>query len=305
MHESLFSAEVALVRAYWNVRTISEAMRPATVARYERVFLAFCRFTSAHGITHLSTVNGHLCAAFVHAPRTGGMPPAASTSRFRLTVVRDAFRGLRQAHIVEFDPTMHLSVRQSPQGRTPVPLLPSEVIRLQSSCRTSPRDHLRPTIVELALAGGTHTEIASAVVADLDLGRPRVRLGSRWLDLDPLATATLAARVAACRRAARRSVQPWDAAVAALALRRPLETYPATSIAPSISSNLTRGMAAAGLSRPGLRPASLREFAANREYARTGRIEDVALLLGLDSLDVARKFIDPTWQRKYAERFAT
>jgi hypothetical protein len=64
-------------------------------------------------------------------------------------------------------------------------------------------------------------------------------------------------------------------------------------------------MAASGIARPGLRPASLREYAANQEYARHGRVEDVATLLGLHSLDAARGLIDEEWQRRYAEEVRT
>lgn len=90
-----------------------------------------------------------------------------------------------------------------------------------------------------------------------------------------------------------------------MALARPLAAYPDTSVAPSISSNLSRAMNRAGLTRPGLRPASVREYAANLRYALTERIEDVATFLGLESLDVARGFIDPTWQDLYAEEVRT
>ena len=61
-------------------------------------------------------------------------------------------------------------------------------------------------------------------------------------------------------------------------------------------------MASAGLARTGLRPASVREYAANRHYALTGRVEAVAEFLGLASLDVARGFIHPAWQEQFAEK---
>jgi hypothetical protein len=60
-------------------------------------------------------------------------------------------------------------------------------------------------------------------------------------------------------------------------------------------------MNSAGLTRPGLRPASVREYAANRRYALSERVEDVATFLGLESLDVARGFIDPAWQHLYGK----
>jgi integrase len=289
-----------IVRHRWRVRLAAGELTPGTEARYERVFSAFLGFIGAHGVP-LARVDPKLCRAFVFALRRGGETPAASTSRFRLTVVRDAFATLTSVDGNYVDPTRELRVVQGAQSRTPAPLTPGEVGRLRSSGRLNPRDHLRPAAVELALAGGSHAEIAATVVRDVDLSKGAVALGTRQVQLEPFAGMTLAGRVAACRRAARRTRRAWDPATTSIALSRPLATYPLTSVAPSISSSLSRAMAASGIAKPGLRPASLREYAANQEYARRGRVEDVATLLGLHSLDVARGLIDEEWQRRYAD----
>lgn len=268
-------------------------MTLGSAARYERVLAAFIRFATAHNIHDLSEARGALVLRFVHAPRRGGGAPASATSRFRLTVVRDAFCS---PSLAGSDPTTGLRVEQPPQTRISLPLTPTEAFRLRAAGRLAPRDHLRPAAIELALVGGAHAEIASCCVADLDLANARVRLGSRWSDLDPFALSTLRSRTAACKGFARRSGTAWDPIGTPLALTRPLAAYPATSIAPSISSSLSRAMTAAGITRDGLRPASIREYAANRVYAITGRVEDVAELLGLRSLDHAMGFVDDEWQ---------
>ncbi len=295
------TTEVEVVRAYWHLRGEVSQMTPNTVARYERVFASFVRFARASGCDSIATVTSQLCLAFVHAPRQGGHKPASSTSRFRLTVIRDGYLALQRAGMARSDPTSGLRVKPSTQARRPEPLTPPETARLRSAGRLFPRDHQRPTTVELALAGASHTEIALTVIADLDLRRDRVRLGSRWADLDGFAMVTLTARVAACRRASRRERALWDPGATPLALRKPLAAYPATSVAPSISSSLSRAMDRAGLIRAGLRPASLREYAANLQYALSGRVETVAELLGLTSLDVARGFVNPVWQEQFAD----
>lgn len=275
-------------------------MTAGTWARYERVLSSFVRFARANGCGSFDEVDGRVLSAFTQASLASGVMPAASTSRFRLTVVRDAYVGLELAGRMSGDPTAGLRIAGSKQVRKPKPLTPAEAARLRSAGRISPRDVLRPAAIELALAGGTHAEIAGAVIADLDLPALRVRLGTRTVRLDAFAQATLAARVAACRRAADRAGRIWDPSNVSVALKRPLAEYPATSIAPSISSSLSRSMAKAGLHRPGLRPASLREYAANCHHAIHG-IEAVAELLGLESLDVARGFIHSGWQQQFAE----
>ena len=288
------------VLQHWEQRVLAGQMTPGTAGRYVRVFHSFTRYVAASG-SNLAAADVDLCRAFIAASMTGGTRPAAATSRFRLTVARDAYRGLLELGLVDADPTLDLRVDQPLQHRAPAPLIPLEATRLQAAGRLSPRDHLRPAAVELALAGGSHAEVSQVVVADLDLARDCVRLGGRRILLDPPAASVLRARVAACRRTARRRKEPWDPATVAVALSRPLATYPATSIAPSISSSLSRAMQAAGLTRSGLRPASIREYAANRCYALEGRVESVAELLGIASLDVAHGFIDHSWQRQYGE----
>ena len=291
--------EAELVRTYWAARVGDDELTAGTYARYERVLASFARFVRASGLESLTAVSVEVCDAFVHAPQRTGLVPAPSTSRFRLTVVRDAYVALRKVGDSTANPTTDLRVAARPQIREPVPLTPAEATRLRFAGRTSPRDYLRPATVELALAGGSHSEIASVVIADLELQNQRVRLGSRWADIDSFATATLAARLAACRRVTLCGRAQWDPVQTSVALARPLAAYPPTSIAPSVSSSLRRAMASAGLHRPDLRPASVREYAANCRYVSEG-IESVAEFLGLESLDVARGFIHQRWQQQFA-----
>lgn len=288
---------------YWRHRVAAREMTPGTAARYERVFASFVRFTAAHGLGSLSEVRPDICTRFVRATRRDGGQPAPSTSRFRLTVVRDAYNALAAVEPNIEDPTAALQIGQAPQQRAVVPLTPSEVIRLRAAGRVSPRDHLRPAAVELALAGGTHREIASAVVADITLEQGNWELDSRSLELDAFATSAMRARIASCRLSATRSRQPWTPQEVALALKRPLAAYAEASVAPGISSTLSRAMRAAGVTRPGVRAASIREFAANRVYAAHQRVEEVAALLGTSSLDAAMGYVDAEWQSLYGAEF--
>ena len=294
------ASENGLVLGYWVQRVERGEMAAGTAARYARIFASFRRFITARGYDTLAAVDPQTCRTFVNASR-GGQPPAKSTSRLRLTVVREAFLALRLLNVASVDPTAGLRVVQPEQPRHPIPLTPAEAARLRSAGRISPRDHIRPATVELALAGGSHPEVATTVVTDVDLIDGRVRLGSRSIDLEPFAITTLVARIASCRLMASRRGRSWNPDITSIALSRPLDAYPETSVAPSISSNLSRAMSSAGLTRPGLRPASVREYAANRRYALSERVEDVATFLGLESLDVARGFIDPAWQHLYGK----
>jgi hypothetical protein len=112
----------------------------------------------------------------------------------------------------------------------------------------------------------------------------------------PVGAAALRLQVTFQKRLWRGRGDSWDPSSVPLAMHRALAAYPMTSVAPTVSMNLSRALARAGVDRPGVRPRSLREYAANRTYAMTGRVEDVAHLLGLTSFDTAFHYVDPGWQ---------
>ena len=70
-----------------------------------------------------------------------------------------------------------------------------------------------------------------------------------------------------------------------LALDHPVEHYRAASLSPMVASSLRRALDAAQITRLGISPVSIVQYAANAEYALTGRVEAVADLLGRRSLD--------------------
>ena len=97
----------------------------------------------------------------------------------------------------------------------------------------------------------------------------------------------------------RRGGVDWELGDLPLALNRSASTYPINSVAPTVSGNLSRALRQAGIVRPGVRPRSVREYAANALYAELRSIEPLAESLGLDSLDAAARLIDRPWQARW------
>jgi hypothetical protein len=185
-------------------------------------------------------------------------------------------------------------------------LTPAEAHRLVVAGRNGPNDTVRPAAVALALMGASHREISEAVLADVDFLSGSLRLGrgttaDRWIALDGASPVVLQERLAAQQRARRRRGQLWNPRSVPLAMHRPLASYPPSSVAPSVSMSLSRALHRAGVTRAGVRPRSVREFAANGTYALTRRVEDVAQRLGLSSLDAAAHFVDHAWQDRWGE----
>lgn len=278
-------------------------MTPGSASRYGRAWASFVTYAQAQGASDASAITASLCSAFVVAPLRELNQPSSATSRFRLTVLRAGFSELLAAGLVNANPMQTLTVEAQPSSYQPVPLAPGEVQRLRAAARMRPGDTLRPATVELALAGLSHAEIARSVVADLDPVSSCLRVSPtptrRSVEVEQSTLQVLLQRVDAQRRAVRRQRQPWEPNVVPIALTRPLGTYPLESVAPTVSTNLSRALTAAGVNRPGVRPRSLREYAANRVYALTGRIEDVASHLGIPSLDSALGLIDNGWQQHF------
>ncbi len=300
----IWSLASEVVAARWSARVHLREMTPGSADRYLRVFESFTRYATARGVLGSDAVMPATCSDFVDAALVRHMAPSTSTRRFRLTVIRDAFLALMDADLALSDPTRDLHVKWRVAQRAVCPLTPAEGRRVCIAGRTRPTDTLRPAVVALALAGGSHREISEGVVADVNVDQARLRLrgtsgAERWRALDLAAVATLRERIVAQRLIWRRLSRAWDPLVVPLAMHRPVLEYPANSVAPSVSMNLSRALQGAGVSRAGVRPRSVREFAANRTYALTGRVEDVADHLGMASLDTAAGFLDHSWQDRW------
>lgn len=295
---------MGLVESRCSMRAQAGEIRAGTAERYAQIFNGFWRYAVASDVFAPRDVTAELCERFLAAP-TGGRYPLASTRAVRLAALRDAFDGFVETGLAVENPTANLRVSRGTALAKPCPLTPEEAVRLRLAGKLSSNDTLRPAAVALAIAGASHPEIANAVVADINLAAALVRLGSgpreREISVDDKALTALSARIAAQRRHWRHSRKPWDPMQVPLAMHRAGESYRAASVAPTVSMNLRRALDCAGVRRPGVRPQSLREYAANAVYAKTGRVEDVAAHLGIASLDSAQRLVDWEWQRRWVQ----
>jgi site-specific recombinase XerD len=295
---------VSAADSQWATAVRSEMLRTSTHARYRQVLDSFVRFALAMGAAAPGEVTEALCLRFLVAPLRGGHGISRATARIRLTVLRSAFEIWVDQGTVSVNPAAAMQVGYVAAPYRPMPLTPPEATRLLMAGRLSPGDTLRPATVALALTGATHTEIAFAVVADLDLTIRLIRLGppdQRRTCVLPSAgvVGALESRVQELHRVWRRRAESWDPLDVPLALHRPAATYPVNSVAPTVSANLSRALRQAGIYRADVRPKSIREYAANAYYARVNRVEAVAELLGLRSLDTTARLIDHEWQSRW------
>lgn len=296
----------ALVEAgeRWNADVRSGALRPTTRARYQQILGSFSGYAHALGVASPCAVTIDDCRRFLFAPLRGSRATSTATARLRLTVLLSAFEGWTLGGRIGSNPAAGLRVPHDAVDFAPRPLTPPEATRLLLAGRTSPSDTLRPATVALALCGGTHGEIAGATIADLDLEDCWIQLGAaaqRRCALPRGAARALEVRVADRQRLWRRGRVNGEFTDLPLALNRSVSTYPINSVAPTVSGNLARALRRAGIVRPGVRPKSVRECAANALYAELGSIEAVAESLGVDSLDATARLIDRPWQARWGD----
>jgi integrase len=306
---------VAAVREQWRAKAAAGQLQPGTATTYERNLGAFERYVAARGITDTTGIDGVLLRAWVHAPVSAVSPgsrgragqlASAATRRNRLMVLRQALAvwvergwiapGLLDGEVVSKD-----------QSRPPCPLTPAEVDRIHLSGRRSPIDTLIPALVALALAGLGHAEIARLTVAEFDADEATIWVGGRsgtrprTVPLNPSATRALTDQAVALQRAHAKVGVAFDPIAVPLALHPRPRSVRDTVRPTVVGQHLHKALHLAGIRRQGVTAGSLPEYAANRCYALTNRVEDVAALLGLVSLDAAMRLIDPAWQTTHAD----
>jgi integrase/recombinase XerC len=262
---------------------LSEQSRPRFVATADR-FFSFCQ--RGRGLQSLAEVTPEVARAFVKAPFEDGLPSVA-TMHLRRCVVRFVFRLARELGLAESDPCLDLSL-PARSGLHARPLTNDEVALCRSYALTSLTNTRTPAAWALAEATARTAEIPRIRVSDVDLNLRRVwlhgspRTVERWVPLNDWCALQLERRIAALddrnNRLVYRSNGSAESAQAASCI--------------AIADTLAR----AGLGdEPDVRPVSVAAWIGRSLLEETGRIDDVARLLGVRSLDRAAAIVGWDW----------
>ena len=268
---------VAAARRYWARRMDAGLLTCETQRLYLTTAERFVRFAGLRRCGGPFKIDAELCRSFAFAAISGqgktdrrrGRRPAPQTSRIRLIVVRAVWAAGVEAGVAAGpDPTLGVTV-MSRQVRELFPLTPGEVVALRLQGRCGPEDTLRPVQVGLALAGASQVEIARVEVADVDLASGVIdlrsrRAGTRLLQMNVTALQVVRARLSLLTRRYARS--GGLARTHPLALDHHVDHYAALSLSPMVASSLRRAMDAARITRVGVSPVSLQQYAANAAY---------------------------------------
>lgn len=227
--------------------------------------------------------------AWVDAPLADGSPPSLATRHNRRSAARLGFRLLREAGVVDHDPTVDIHLPARRRDREARPLSDDEIRRGRAASVGRLGETLRPAVWALAEATATTHEIPRVLPQHLDLSAGTVLLGG---------SSKLESRQAVLTDW---GVRALDRRMTALGDTTQSVAYQGTgctaaAMQAAAATALTKILGQAGLrSDPSVKPGSVRAWAGRRVFLATGRIEEVALVLGCRTLDTAAAIIGFDW----------
>ncbi|MEL5959470.1 hypothetical protein AADR41_32755 [Streptomyces sp. CLV115] len=261
----------------------------------------FARYARLNGAVLLEDVTAGLVEDFVTArgrSRHGHVSDAAvATMYLRRSVLRSAYRGLRELGLSDQDPARDIVLPPRTDGEVR-PLSEGEVVDLRHQASFVARPSRHGAAAALALSGGHSGEIGHIRVRDLDAQGRRVwmhgstKTDPRWCLLDDWALVTLQGRAEfVTARQVHAPSAPW----ARLAVSD--HDAPDCNLQARACVALRDLLVRIGLGgEADVKPSSVTAWAGVEVFERTGRIEQAARRLGLRSLDRAATVIGHTWR---------
>jgi integrase len=296
---------IELVTAEWATSVAREEITAATVKTHRNVLATLEKFTRSQDVRWVCDLDSVTLHSWYWAPaaRTG-QQPTTNTVALRQSVARSFFRTMALLGITDRDVTVAVPALRRPD-RAVNPLTSNQVDKLKKASVRRREKHSGsakgPAALALALLGLQSKEIPATRVCDIDFLAGTVsahdggaRVSERHVPIDDAwAWERLAERV--------HFLQKCHGPAAA---HMPVAYEPGTSRggttpanpAASTSNTLDGIFKDAGVKQPGrVRIASLSEYVAIRVYGQTGSLMEVAVRLGMRSLDAAAHIVDPNW----------
>lgn len=277
---------LAAVTAEWRASAELSAQSAQRMVELGGRFVRFARV--AFDCKELADVDRTVVTDFVMASGRTGLPSPA-TQHLRRSAVRLLFRTARQLCLAEGDPTLDLDLPPR-SGLRARPLDDVEMAVCRSFAQHTLTETRLPAAWALAEATARTSELPHLRVCDVDLGAGRVwvwgssRCEPRWGEFTDWGRVQLARRI--------------DAMGAGDPERRLIYAGRGDPVSAQASSctAIGRVLTLAGLgAEPDVRPVSVVAWAGQRVLDNCGRIEQVALSLGIRSLDRAASLIGWDW----------
>lgn len=263
--------------------TSSQDVAVSTLQEFADVMDRFALFMERGlGVTDVEAVGQVEVETFVRSRRADGAKPSISHMHNRRTVCRYLFRRARELGLRTGDPTVAVDLpRRRPVH--PRPLTEDEVRLCRSHAVFHPSDLRHPVAWALAEVTARTSEIPRVLVGNVDMASGSVRLPG-----SPRSNARTVAFTDWGLIQIRRRLQAAESAPEELLLPMRSRTVPRSTASMAVIEVLR----AAGIKAADVRPVSVAAWRAAREYAGGASIEQVAVLLGIPSLDRTAALIE-------------
>jgi integrase/recombinase XerC len=292
----------ARVKADWERQAADGLVTDDVVYTYCSVMSLFVDYAEGRGLEHLYDVTPTIVLEWMHSATAKGEQPANSTRLQRRSMARTFFGTAQKLGLYDENPAQSV-VEHRRTERHVHAFTDAEIAQLKRTATYRIGEVKAPTMLALMLLGATSREVAYIRVGDVDLKHRRVWLHGgadrnrpRWVPIeDDWAANVLRERIAAICKA--RPEADWDELAKVLLTYRPKkgDDNPAKRAA-SVATTLDRLLRTARVYVAGeTRLESIREWLALRVFQQTGRLEDVAVRLGLSSLDTIAHVVGSEW----------
>ncbi len=261
-------------------------MAPVSLIRLADLIRGFANYLAASGVESTSDITEAHASAFVRSLTRSKTEPSLATMHLRRTALRIFFREAKAIGLAYVDPTA--SITLPPRSyRELRPLTDGEIEQCRSFAERMEGETRYAIAWALAEATARVAELGAVRAKDLDLGSGRVWIGgstntdARWSELTDWGVKQLRCVLMS------KAKPPPDSSL----------LMPGRTSRSSVHELVASTLRQAGLAKtPGVRANSIPAWRGVTELDNGASIDDVAVLLGMRSLDRAATFIGFDWR---------
>ncbi len=265
------------------------SISPISFTRVSDLIRGFAHFLAASGVLRADAIHPAHATAFVRSLTRSGNEPSLATMHLRRSALRILFREAKALGALGVDPTHDIAL--PPRSYQDLrPLTDKEIEHCRSFAEGTVGDPRYTVAWGLAEATARLSELGAIRSCDVDLQRHRVwvpgssNTEARWAGLTTWGVEHL-----------RRYVTSKNLRTAERPLLQSRKAESRSFLHELVASTLRR----AGLAKKlGVRPNSVPAWRGASALAAGASIDEVALLLGMRSLDRAAAFIGFDWRAK-------
>lgn len=263
-----------------------DGMAPVSRIRVTDLIRGFANYLAASGVGSTDDISEANASAFVRSLTRGKTEPSLATMHLRRTALRIYFREAKALGVLSVDPTTSITLPPRSYGDLR-PLTDEEIDRCRSFAERMEGETRYAIAWALVEATARVAELGAVRGRDLDLKGTRVWIGgcsnteARWSELTDWGVNQLR------RLSLSKSNPPPDRSL----------LMPGKVSRASVHEFVASTLRQAGLAEArGVRPSSISAWRGVRELAGGASIDEVAMLLGMRSLDRTATFIGFDWR---------